>query len=255
MRRYLRNHTKGLLLKYNAIILEDNKESIRALLNLIEASPFADQLTTQCMSTADELVEVIESKGAPDVLFADIELDGSSMNGIDAVRSLLNSNDMTEVIYVTGYMEYCEPVYETQHTYFLVKPVSQDTFNRALCKAIENLRTRQNKVLPVTYKGQTTYLRTNEIEYVESNLRKVHIHAANGSYEMYATVSGLIGRLPASFERCHKSFLVNMDAVTTLREKELVMRSGKTVPLGQHYNTTVRKKLTAYLGGLGGNLL
>lgn len=196
MRRWLRKHTEGLLLKYNAIILEDNQESIRTLLSLIEASPFADQLATQCMSTTDELAGAIESEGAPDILLADIKLDNSSMNGIDAVRSLLNSNDMTEVIYVTGYMEYCESVYETQHTYFLVKPVSQNTFDRALCKAIENLRTRQDKVLPVTYKGQTTYLRTNEIEYVESNLRKVHIHATHGSYEMYATVSGLIGKLP-----------------------------------------------------------
>lgn len=255
MRRWLRKHTEGLLLKYNAIILEDNQESIRALLGLIEASPFVDQLATQCTSTADELAGVIESEGAPDVLFADIKLDNSSMNGIDAVRSLLNSNDITEVIYVTGYMEYCESVYETRHTYFLVKPVSQDAFDRALGKAIENLRTQQDKVLPVTYKGQTTYLRTNEIEYVESNLRKVHIHATHGSYEMYATVSDLINRLPASFERCHKSFLVNMDAVTTLRKKELVMRSGKTVPLGQHYNATVRKELTAYLGRLDGNLL
>ena len=48
------------------------------------------------------------------------------------MRDLFPTGSKTQVIYATGYIEYCTPVYETQHVYFLVKPVRQSTLDDAL---------------------------------------------------------------------------------------------------------------------------
>lgn len=230
-----------------AIILEDDDRAAQAIAERIIGSPFASSINVRRVATADELARLMEAEGTPDILFADIKLEGET-NGIRAVQSLFSSKDNVQVIYITGFPEYCVSVYETDHVYFLLKPVDQETFNKALSRAIDNLQARAKQTLPIAYKGHTTFVAVEDIEYVESKLRKVVIKTDADEFEMYATVADTVKALPESFVQVHKSFVVNLDAVTRIDSAQIVMRSGCTVPIGQRYKEAMKQRMAEHFG-------
>ncbi len=68
----------------------------------------------------------------PDVILMDIRLDGD-IDGIDAVHHIHSSKEIP-VIYITGNNDTSsrKRANQTSHIEFLVKPVDQNTLNRAL---------------------------------------------------------------------------------------------------------------------------
>ena len=124
---------------YTVCIVEDNAECAAALIDRVSASPFSEGLVIHEMASRAELEFFVSEGHSIDILITDIDLGTDAADGIDMVRDLFPVGSKTQVIYVTGYIEYCTPVYETQHVYFLVKPIRQSTFDDALKKALENL--------------------------------------------------------------------------------------------------------------------
>ncbi len=240
---------------YQAVVLEDDAQAASTIVSRIEQSPYASELSVAHVTSAQELAVHFADAGRPDILFADIELGEGEASGIQSVRKLVPFGCGTQVIYITGYAEYCVSVYETEHVYLLLKPVDQMTFNKALKRAISNLQTRQEQMLAVSFKNQTTLVPFEDICYVESRLRKVIVHTADESFETYATLADMITALPASFLRCHKSFLVNMDLIVRMEAGELTVRSGEVIPVGQRYREEVKGKLATYFGMLRGGAL
>lgn len=232
---------------YQAIILENDEREALAVRDRIGNSPFAGRLSVSTVANVCQLAALIEKEGLPNILFADIVLEEKGMNGIEVVRHLIPTGSGVQVIYITGYAEYCVPVYETEHVYFLLKPVDQETFDRALWRAVEKLQEHERRLLPITFKGETTLLPFDQILFVESRLRKVIFHTASGEHEMYATLGDVLEQLPPSFTRAHKSFLVNMDAIVKLGSTSVELRSGDTVPVGQRFSGPLKRSFATYL--------
>lgn len=233
---------------YQTVIMEDDAQAASVIVEQIARSPYSGELSVVEARGPQELGALMADMGRPDILFADIKMADGEANGIQAVRRLIPFGCGTQVIYITGYVEYCVSVYETDHVYFLLKPVDQATFNKALKRAVDNLRTRQKKTLSVSFRNQTAFVPLDDILFVESKLRKVIIHAAGETFETYATLMEMIEALPASFVRCHKSFLVNMDAIRKLETDKLVMTSGESIPIGQRYKGQMKERLAMYYG-------
>ena len=71
---------------------------------------------------------------ACDIAFLDIEL--GSMNGIELGKRLKERNPKTNLIFVTGYLNYAVSAYALHASGYLSKPASQD----AIRVELENLR-------------------------------------------------------------------------------------------------------------------
>ena len=124
---------------YTVCIVEDNAECAAALIDKVAASPFSEGFEVREMTSRAELESFVSEGHAVDILITDINLGTDAADGISMVRDLFPVGSKTQVIYATGYIEYCTPVYETQHVYFLVKPIRQSALDDALKKALENL--------------------------------------------------------------------------------------------------------------------
>ncbi len=233
---------------YTALILEDEKDVASAIAERICASPYAENISIDYVSSPFELAELVATAGKPDILLADIKMGSGEVDGIQAVKALFPTGSHTQVIYITGYVEYCVPVYETEHVYLLLKPIGQLDINRALKRALEGLRIREEQTLAVKYKNQTVLVPYSEILFIESNLRKVNIHTAEMCSEMYSSLTQIEEALPPSFVRCHRSYLVNMDAINKVSSCDIILSSGETVPIGQRFSKSFKKSLASYFG-------
>ncbi|MFR7650157.1 MAG: LytR/AlgR family response regulator transcription factor, partial [Eggerthella lenta] len=132
-------------------------------------------------------------------------------------------------------------VYRTEHLYFLVKPFAQDDLDDALSRVLERLEADSSKPLSVRLGSRVVLVEPSRISYIESDRRKVRIHAGAEEIEAYASLSDLSAELPASFIQCHKSFLVNMDHVKELKADSVVLSSNQVVPVSQKRRKFVRE--------------
>ena len=233
---------------YDVIVVDDDLDQAKATMSAVEAFPKSHELfSLHAFDSFDDLEAYLRDGGAIDILVTDIVFDGDEC-GIEAVRRLSDQGYNMQVIYVTGFIDYCTSVYQTKHTYFLTKPIKQSDLDDALEKAIENLSTaKRSRSLVLTSQGKVICVFPNEVEYIESNRRKVLVHAADRIIESYASLTELAEKVPESFARCHKSFLVNMDHIAELDGNEAVMRSGARVPVSQRFRRPMRERLVEYL--------
>ena len=195
-------------------------------------------------ASAKELSREMERGYVPDIAVMDIRLgDGS---GIDAVKKLFHGSE-TQVIYITAYMEYCTDVYETEHVYFLKKPVDDEKLEHALQKAEKKLADTQKK-LCFNRRGGTVCFRPEEILFFESSYRKVYVHADTVTEELNSTLDEVIKVAGSRFVQCHKSFLVNLGRVSSMEHKFFVMDNGMHVPISRGRIEETRKIFFESLG-------
>lgn len=233
---------------YHLVVLDNVPEARAAMEGAVAESPFGSLFDVASVASEKALCDLIDAGRGPDVLLTDIHLGDHGPTGIDIVQRLFPEGCATQVIYVTGYVEYCTDVYETAHMYFLTKPVKQEEIDRALARAVRNLEARSLETLVVKFGRDSVALPTRDIVFVESRRRKLEIHTLNRVYETYGTVTETLDRLPDEFLRCHKSFIVNLNQVVRLNGSEFVCKTGDVVPISQRCRQKTRERFFQHLG-------
>lgn len=236
------------LARYNILILEDDPQFQGVLRRMVDVYPGRARFDVNTVADALSLESFLAQGSRVDILVCDINLGEGSPDGINLVAKHFPAGCGTKVLYVTGFVDYCSSVYRTEHTYFLLKPVDQAILNEALDKAVSQLES-QKTLVPIKHSNTLTMVDPDRIEYIESDLRKVHLHFIDGKQlDVYAKLGDVSDVLPSNFVRCHMSYLVNMSQVVELRKRGILLQSGVEVPVSQS-----RKKPTeiAFYGYVG----
>ncbi|MDO4290305.1 MAG: LytTR family DNA-binding domain-containing protein [Eggerthellaceae bacterium] len=232
----------------NVVIVENEREQALALERMIGEHPQAGVFSVSHLDGAEALRSRVArglSEPRIDMLFMDICLDDA--DGVELVKELFPTSGLTQVIYVTGHPEYCTRVYQSSHVYFLLKPVAQADLFDAIDKALANLDNESRRPLAVSVGGNVMRISPDDIDFVESDRRKVRIHMADAVVETYGSLARMASMLPPEFIQCHKSFLVNMDRVAELQPEDAVLLSGERVPVSQKRRKFVKESLLEHL--------
>lgn len=181
-----------------------------------------------------------------DVLFMDIKL--KDTNGIDFIKQNEEYLKNTKLIYITGFTDYIEDVFETNPIYFLQKPLSEEKIKKAFLKAKEQI---YQEHLFITIKSGTEKIKIKikDIYYIESCARTVNIYLENNLYTTYEKLSMFEDALTSNFLRIHKSFLVNMDKIIKYKNNNIVLENNKVLNISRSYSKNCRDAILKYLEG------
>lgn len=251
--------------QYRAAIVDDDTVQAEALCALIEQCVVPAHLDLVAYGSLAQFEASLESE-VPDIVFMDIVFPSETLTqdagephptgfalarenaaGIEAVSSLLEEHEGVQVIYVTGYIELCTRVYRTRHVSFLPKPVNQDDLEEALYRAVDNLNERVTRPFAIKVGGRIMSIDPAEVDYIESDRRKVRIFVGDTMVEAYESLSSVVRKLPGSFMQCHKSFVVNMDKIAEMRADAVDLRSGVTLPVSQKRRREARETFSEHL--------
>lgn len=236
---------------YKVIIVEDDAEQLGYIASLVDQSPHAASFDVTMLQSIAELDRYLMEDSA-DIVLMDIVLDGRAgngcgpENGIEAVSRHAARLDASQVIYLTGYVDFCESAYDTQHVGFLVKPITQSRLDKALDRAVKNL-SMDSRRISVCSNGSVTVIPSGKIRFIESNRRKAKIHIDGGEMETYESLESLSSQLPCAFIRCHKGFIVNMDRIERLDGSDIRLATGEVIPISQRRRAAVRNALVSRL--------
>lgn len=231
---------------FQLLVIEDDENAAALVRSMVERFPRSEEFAIE-VADASILGGRLPEGCHADIAIVDIELGQDRQNGIDLVRRWFPESSGVQVIYATGYIEYCTAVYQTEHVSFLVKPLKQDELDFALDRALENIEKRQRETLAISANGSVKIVPAAKIEFVESKLRKVHVHMGSEVLQTYATLTEVESRLPDYFVRCHKSFLVNMNLIAEIKATNVTMCSGSVVPISQGRRKEVKGRFAKFL--------
>lgn len=213
------------------VICDDNAEIISCLQTWICARFSQESVKIFSFASAKDLTDAVGQGLQADIAILDILL--GEDNGILLAKQLFPSAAQTQVIFITGYVEYCSAVYETEHIYFLLKPLKEQAFHKAMDKALRARQDTRKGELLVQTKRSIQRIPFPSIRYLESMGRKVRLYCQDEVVECYATLSVLANDLPGHFVSCHKSFLVNLDYVKKMEANQFVLTGNEEIPISQ----------------------
>lgn len=199
------------------LIVDDEPLARELLEDNVRKVPFL-QLAGTC-SNALEALNVLH-KETIDLLFLDIQMPG--LNGIQFLQTL---RQPLLVIFITAYEKFALDGYSLDVVDYLLKPVAFDRFLKAANKAQELFTLRSKSTVPDCIFVYSEYnlvrLSFTEITHIEGLKDYVKIHLTETRRPVISRMSmkSLEEQLPPSkFIRIHKSFIIAIDKVISIRK-------------------------------------
>ena len=185
-------------------------------------------------------------KGNIDILVIDIDL--GAENGIEIAERLKIIYPHIKVIFVSGFVDYAQDIFDVEPVYFILKPISKERVIAAISKAQDIIEEENKQIISVINKSGIVNVKINDIKYVESNKRIIVIHESNIVRETQMKLDEMEQKLPDHFLRCHQSYLVNMDRIKSFKMEGILLRSGEQVPVSRPKYNESKRLFLEYLG-------
>ena len=220
------------------LIADDEPLARRGLEQLL--APHVDCQVVAACRNGRETVRALHS-ARPDVAFLDIQMPG--LGGFDVLQQTTEPRPI--VVFVTAYDEFAVRAFEEKALDYLLKPVNQTRFDRALDRVREQLRARTAlrhaqspaRLVVPTSTGELM-LDSAEIDWIQAEDYCAAVHARGRRHLIRESLNSLEQRLDqARFVRVHRSAIVRLDAIRELRAAPggtmLVLQNGTLVPLSR----------------------
>ena len=248
-------------MKIDCIIIDDEKLARELLIEFLE--PFSDiEIVAQCANGKDA-VEKIEAL-KPQLIFLDVQMPG--MDGFEVLEALKHK---PYVIFTTAYDQYAIKAFDKNAIDYLLKPLDEERFTRAVNRAFERIKADESNVeelissLKISMASESKYSTHLFVQKSEKLLNievKDIIHLeASGDYTVLSTkadqflsssgIGKLEGKLdPEIFIRIHRSTIINLNSLKEIEKHFnggliVKMDNGKSFPVSRTYAKQIRKKV------------
>jgi len=235
--------------KIRALVVDDEPLARSNLAVLLRLDPEIE-IVGECGSGQEGLEQIRRKK--PDLVFLDVQM--PECDGFD-VLELLGNDSPPAIVFVTAYHQYAVRAFEAGALDYLLKPFDNARFARALGRAKERILAgkdlpRKLDRLPIKSSGQVLFLKISEIDWIEAADYYACLHVGSKTHLLRRSMSELERDLdPAAFCRIHRSTIVNLERVRSLRlgedgEYEVLLENGTSLRMSRGY----RKQLQPRLG-------
>lgn len=231
-------------MKTELILCDDEKQHLQALESLIESYDLDLEITL--FENPRALVHYIwKTPGRSRLYLIDICL-GEKESGIDLARQIHEADPAAIIIFLSAYLENALDVYDVEHFYFVYKPQEKEKLKVALTRALE---VQKKQIRPLLIQENRTILSVpaSEIYCLQRIRRWTLITCKSGVHNSSEDLDTLLTKLPDTFHRCHRCYIVNFDRVKTFSGQEFEMENGIRVPIARSHYSRMKEDFTQYL--------
>lgn len=220
------------------IAIDDEPLALRQIEGYIAKTPFLNNMGG--FESAIQANEFLQ--GNPiDMMFVDINM--PDLNGLDFVKSLKNP---PKVVFTTAYSEYAVEGFRVDAIDYLLKPIDYSAFLRSANKAKlwfgsqdvqEESVTGNNEFLFIKSEYKIVRINLEDIKFIEGKGEYVRIHLVNQKPVMsLISLTKVENHLPGEkFMRVHRSYVVNLNRITTIDRSRIVFDNKDYIPVSDQY--------------------
>lgn len=190
--------------------------------------------------------ELIENYSKLDILFLDIDMKG--INGIETAKIIRAKDKLVKIIYVTNYTDYTSSAFGVHAFGYILKPFEEKEIHHHINEAISYMYEEVDEVLEFNTTEGIVRVNLKDIYYFEYKLRKVLMKTKDYTYTIKQKISDIANRMEKyDFTIPHKSFVISLYNVKSVKGYDVHMMDGSMIPLSQKKSTQFRQNLNSYL--------
>jgi len=214
----------------NVIALDDELPALRILEHYCSETENVDLKKT--FSDPREALQYIRLFPV-DVIFLDINM--PTVSGLEFYEKV---KDDVHVVFTTAHHEFALNAFDLGAVDYLLKPFSYERFLQSIRKIMAIVPQQLAEKDYITLRTDYRLLRLpiSEIRFIQAYDDYMKIYDINGKVTVVrSTMKSLLDRLPSSeFKRIHRSYIVAVGKITSLRNK-IVYVGTHEIPLGKAY--------------------
>jgi two-component system LytT family response regulator len=262
----------------SALIVDDEALARRGLKHRL--NPMDDiEIIGEAKNGREAVKKIRELR--PDVVFLDIQMPG--MDGFDVIMEL-KDEPLPAILFVTAFDEFAIKAFEVSAVDYLLKPIEDERLAEALGKVrkfhnrrrastqknmllklvseitgesvksiselkqkgIHTMKRKEAKKLAIRDGGKTTWVKQEDIEWIDAAGDYMCVHALGETHIMRKTMKELEIELDSDFlQRIHRSTIVNINHIKEMQshingEYFLTLNGGHTVKLSRTYKNKLK---------------
>lgn len=230
------------------VIIIDDEPLARSVVNEYLQKHTGMEVVQECADGFEGLKAIQQHQ--PDLIFLDIQM--PKITGFEMLELI---DQPPAVIFTTAYDEFAIKAFEAHAIDYLLKPFSQDRFDKAIAKYTEQKTENgkntqelleaaahspaQNQRVVVKNGSKIKIIPVHDVFYLEAADDYVKIHTPEGYFLKNKTMNHFESTLdPQQFVRSHRSYIVNVQQITRIDPYEkdnhiAILRSGAKVPVSR----------------------
>jgi two-component system LytT family response regulator len=243
-------------MKVRTLIVDDESLARDRLRQLLRNEPEIE-IVGEC-ADGREAVAAIQ-KARPELVFLDVQM--PELDGFGVVEAI-GAESAPVIVFVTAHDKFALRAFEIHAVDYLLKPFDRERFQKALRRALEQIKQREGGALiarqaamiaelkspksperlAVKSGGNVVWVKLDEIDWIGSADNYAELHVGPKSHLMRETLAALESRLdPKMFVRISRSIIVNAQRVKELKRLfyggyELTLQNGVKLTLSRRYH-------------------
>lgn len=246
------------------VIVDDEVLAREGLGSMAQKDPDL-RVIAEC-SNGTQAVETIRAM-RPELVFLDIQM--PEVDGF-GVLNQLKRDPLPYIIFVTAYDQYAVRAFDVHALDYLLKPVDEERFARALERAkpmlrsdsewmsrivhfLQEVEAEQNRYsarFVIKEEGRIFFVNTSEIDWIEAKGNYALVHAGKKSHLIREAMNSLEGQLnPQKFFRIHRSTIVNIERIREMQplfhgDCRITLHDGTKLLMSRRFRDKLRTHLS-----------
>ncbi|WP_314061867.1 LytTR family DNA-binding domain-containing protein [uncultured Vagococcus sp.] len=182
-----------------------------------------------------------------DLLVLDIQM--GDISGMDLAKKIREKDQEISLIFVSNYDDYVFDGYEVNAMGYVMKPLTVDKMRHYLSKVLKKKESEEAYVV-IQFNQLPTKIYLYEIIYVESEGHYLNIVTQKGSHECKGSLLNFSESLNDNFVQVHRSYLVNLNFISAVHQKDVLLANGDVLPVSRNKKRRVKELFLAHYRGL-----
>ena len=225
--------------KLQCLVVDDEEIYLELLGHLIEShaalslsASFSDALA------ASEFL----SENRVDLVFLDIE-----MPDITGLELLNSAKYIPQVIFITAHPQYAAEAFEYDVTDYIVKPVTEERFDKAVARALEQSRYQElvaeQEFIYVKDGTGSIQIRIRDITSIESLGDYIIIYEEGRKHVVLGSLNGAQNVLnEQNYMRIHRKYLVRLSAIERIEDSKVYLSDGNVFQVSRSNKSELNKR-------------
>jgi DNA-binding LytR/AlgR family response regulator len=233
---------------YNCIIIDDERLARELIEDYLKAFP--KFVVIGKYKNTSLAKEILASNNSVDLIFLDIQMPNET-----GIEFLKNHTIKPKVIFTTAYSEYALEGYDLNVVDYLLKPITEERFNKAIeklssqlileekAKSYELLEVNSNDYVKIKSGAEVYKIYFNELIRLQADGEYIKYITQEKTYLILGSLKKLIISLPSRFVQVHRAHIVSFSEIKGRKKYTLILNDSTEIPIGKTYRSQVLEQL------------